>query len=520
MMHLAMCPAAILKTSISPEETEFSVAPYHFPENEVTKWYIREVLPDEEYMHKEDGSPYSLYDLIPIYPSVIKEGWSKNARKFLFFIRINHELMRVDEWDPKTGRLKVLRGFNGSRPASHIKGYVVTSPIYNGYGPLAENAISFGGKQAERLEGARKKEDSKLFYCSDKGPDNIPILERRAKEIMETMEAKGVDGTALDVMSASLPMFKMVNAFGLKTVPWNFSKNEPYSNEDWVVGHDRMIGVIQRYIHQRLGRWPVLQPNGVRNHNFEKGQGDGGYSKQLLIPTDLKPRPVDAYHTEMGVAACGENFLNQVRMLQIAFKEDLGVSFSMKAPFTSRNQDEYNRSMVYSSAFFYMVYEPKEGERNIEKEGTGPVLDVNYLSVFFHLPSVGPTWTHPYGGLTYKLGLPYTLFLPLGKPIETYEPGNLDAYRYKNSNVFMRRYENGLILINPTAAEGQWDFTGNKAAIDQDVGTDGQGPLSKPASYNVELDQRYIDSQTGQYVEGTIIMPPLSGKLLLIKASF
>lgn len=131
---------------------------------------------------------------------------------------------------------------------------------------LAKNAISFGRKQTMRLESALAKADRQLYYCSDKGPDNMPILERRAKEILETMEQKGVDGTAIDVMSASLPMFKMVNALGLKTVPWNFSKNRPYSNTEWVVGHDRIIGVIQRYIHERLGRWPVLQANGVRTH--------------------------------------------------------------------------------------------------------------------------------------------------------------------------------------------------------------------------------------------------------------
>ena len=518
MMHLAMAPAAILKVSISPETTEFSVVPYFFPENEVTKWYLSEVQPREEYLKKKDGTRYTLNDLIPIYTTVVKEGWSKSAREFLFFIRIDNELMRVDEWDAETGRLKVLRGYNGSTAARHDKGDVLTSPIYNGNGPFAENAISFGGKQTMRLESAKAKANRQLYYCSDKGPDNIPVLERRAKEILETMQKKGVDGTALDVMSASLPMFKMVNALGLKTVPWNFSKNQPYSNADWVVGHDRMIGVIQRHIHERLGRWPVLQANGVRNHSFEKGEGDGGYSKQLLIPTDLKHRPLDAYHTEMGVAAYGDNFPDQFRMLQIAFKEDLAVSFAMKAAFLARNQEEYDRATVYSSAFFYMVYEPKEGERDIERDGTGPVLRVSYLSVFFHLPAVGPTWTHPYGGLTYKLGLPYTLFLPLGKPLETHEPGDMDAYRYKDSNVFMRRYENGLVLINPTAVEGQWKFEGNEGAIDQDIGKDrGKGPLTKPSSYTVKLDRRYIDSLTGEYVEGTITMPPLSGKILLIK---
>jgi hypothetical protein len=83
----------------------------------------------------------------------------------------------------------------------------------------------------------------------------------------------------------------------------------------------------------------------------------------------------------------------------------------------------------------------------------------------------------------------------------------------------MRRYENGLVLINPTSEKGQWDYKGNKGAIDQDVGSDGDGPLSEPSSYTVEIDRRYIDPQTGDYVEGTITLPPLSGKILLIDPS-
>jgi len=154
MMHLAMCPAAILQASISPEATEFSVTPYVFPENEITKWYLGEVQPKEEYLKRADGTRRTPNDLIPIYPSVVKAGWSKSAREFLFFIRIGNELMRVDEWDAATGRLKVLRGFNGSNAARHHRGDVVTSPIYNGNGPLAKNAISFGAKQTMRLESA------------------------------------------------------------------------------------------------------------------------------------------------------------------------------------------------------------------------------------------------------------------------------------------------------------------------------------------------------------------------------
>jgi len=106
------------------------------------------------------------------------------------------------------------------------------------------------------------------------------------------------------------------------------------------------------------------------------------------------------------------------------------------------------------------------------------------------------------------------------KPIETHEAGDLDAYRYQDSHVFIRRYQNGLVLINPTATEGQWKFDGNTGAIDQDIGKGaGDGALGTPTPYTVKLDRRYIDSLTGEIVEGAITMPPLSGKILLIKPS-
>lgn len=281
-----------------------------------------------------------------------------------------------------------------------------------------------------------------------------------------------------------------------------------------------MCGVIQRYVYEKLGRWPVVVANGISRMGFEKGQGDGGYCKRLLIPTKLKPRPLESYNFEVGIRTTGSAFADQLHLLQIAFQENLTPSMGFSGPSKALTQEMYNEELSYSGAFLYMAYEPKPEGWDIEKDGTGPVIRSTYISPFYHLPSVGPEWT-PKGGQTYKFGLSCVFYLPLGKPLERPTPGDLDALRYKDTNVFMRKYENGLVLINPTYDDTRRCLNGQEARIDQDLDSDHEplGPISTPTTYTVKLGQRYIDPLTGDYVAGEITMEPASGRILLIKPS-
>jgi hypothetical protein len=322
------------------------------------------------------------------------------------------------------------------------------------------------------------------------------------------------------VMTASLPMFNMVNAHGLKAVPWRFDKNRPFTVDEWVEGHDRVCGYIQRYVHDRLGRWPALTGNGVNYSNFEKGEGDGGYCKRLLIPTDLKPKGLWGYNSEKGLAVTGSMFPGQLKMLQIASREHLAVAAEIKAASVALSQSQYDKMMHYSAAFLYIAWTPAKEGWDIDRDGPGMTVPVTFLSPYFRLPAVGPTWKHPYNGKDYKIGFPYTLFLPLGHPLSNPEPGDLDSLRYRDTNVFIRRYENGLILLNPTGPRGSFEDV--DAAVDVDLVKEGAGhsiDLDIPETYTVELDQRYIDPDTGDFVEGTIEMPAATGKILLIEPS-
>jgi len=48
--------------------------------------------------------------------------------------------------------------------------------------------------------------------------------------------------------------------------------------------------------------------------------------------------------------------------------------------------------------------------------------------------------------------------------------------------------------------------------VGQFIGDEG---FEIPKTYTFKLDQKYIDVETGDYVEGIITLPPRSGKILL-----
>jgi len=82
MQHLAMCPAAVLDKAIYPKATEFTVSPYTYPNNEITSSYYNSVQRSLEELQEKDARIRNYNDVIPIYASAVKEGYSKNTTEF------------------------------------------------------------------------------------------------------------------------------------------------------------------------------------------------------------------------------------------------------------------------------------------------------------------------------------------------------------------------------------------------------------------------------------------------------
>jgi len=76
-------------------------------------------------------------------------------------------------------------------------------------------------------------------------------------------------------------------------------------------------------------------------------------------------------------------------------------------------------------------------------------------------------------------------FWKIGAPKETVLPANLDAYRKQGQELYLRHFENGIVVVNPTNE-----------------------------THTRTLNNTYTDPRNGLRVK-TIEMPPHSGLILL-----
>jgi hypothetical protein len=481
--YLAMTPTAELAHAIDADTRTLTLAPFRRHTNAKT---AKQRNADEIALHPS------------LFAATTEAEHTSDWDRYVFWIRVDDELMRVESWDAERWRITVRRGYEGTVATDHAKASVVTTPMMCGKG--------LKGKPGQKPQGGEFKG---FIYVMDKRPDCEPIFAVKARHIVEVMR-EGFDGVEMDVMTASVPMFNMVDALGRKAAPWDFTKKREYSVYDWVTGHERQINYMQNYVKAQLGRWPYIGANGVSLDSFEEGEGTGGYCKRLLVPTAIKPRPMDQYNTEKGLAAVGEQWPAMFKTLQTCFQQKLSVNFQSKLQLVA-DENEFRRRRDYTLANFYLAFEPDE-------EGYlhgGPSVEFKFFSAYWEF-GIGGTYHSERNGLTYKLGLPYPLFLPLGKPLDAAEPGNLDAYRYKETQVFTRPYENGLVLVNPTGR----GFTqnANEASVDielEDMLSPEAG-LNVGVTYTVKLDREYLDPESGQYVT-EVHMPPCTGRMLLLR---
>jgi len=518
--YIAMCPAAVLTENVTTEATEFTVAPYSFPKNETTEPYFDKVIHTPERWQEKDSRIRTLNDLIPITASTTNDRFTKNSKAFIFVIRIGDEVMRVKDWDAASCKIKIIRGYAGTKKLSHKEGDVVTSPIFCGIRRPYPPGFFTAGKMKQGIDNA-----GSVTYCMGKMKSDAPIWKVKGDFTVDAMLNEGYDGVNMDVTSGRLPMFNMVNLHGLQTVPWNFEQNRPYTQPEMVKGHDRVCGYLHQYVYNSIGRYPVISANGVVAWEFEKEDGSGAYCKQLIIPTPEKPIPLWSYSSEAGVAVTGGRFPAQFRMLQIGFQEAIGVEPEMKAAGLALSQEWYDEMMHYSAAMMYMAYEPRKEGWSLEKDGPGVQVRSSFLSPYFHMPSIGKEWKHPHSGKMYKFNLPYTFYLPLGKPLKSGAPGDLEAYQYKDTPLLVREFENGLVILNPTGGadvQGINRWRDVDAAIDKELFEEqvDMSDLNIPRNGVIKLDREYLDPETGKKISGELIVPYSSGKILLKKGDY
>ena len=116
-----------------------------------------------------------------------------------------------------------------------------------------------------------------------------------------------------------------------------------------------------------------------------------------------------------------------------------------------------------------------------------------YASYLLGVHKVGNQCSTPFGsvpfkwsGSTHRVEIHPRYFWPIGNPVQEYTDANIDQYKPTGHVSYVRRFSNGIVLVNPT----------------------------NNADNNVPLGANYKDP--GTHVEMTAVnMPAKSGRILL-----
>jgi hypothetical protein len=288
------------------------------------------------------------------------------------------------------------------------------------------------------------------------------------------------DGVWLDTYEAEIFNTADVNGHAVEGA-WDFRRQELYTPDHYREAQEIKLSAIQNDLNRRFGKFPILYANNMKSKLYYAGHGE---VKKLLEPTAVKPRPLDGFSVESFAGSFAA---------KAAKRDESGPRY------IGPNAWRDNVMMVMDSAQTGLAALPmiaNAGVKSALLEKAGPVRDkfelFAYASYLMAVEADGRTMLglpafYQEGGKRYaRLSPIYTL--PIGKPLESRKPDDLDGYRPQGHVSYMRTFSNGIALVNPTAK--------------QDEG--------------IELPQPYIDPSTGNKVT-TVNMDGQTGKILLLK---
>ncbi len=374
-----------------------------------------------------------------------------STQKYVFWIRIGDELMRVEQFDPASGDITVTRGFDGSARTAHRAGAPVLAPLY----------LGFKRNDKDKHPG---------LYPGGPGDDLRYVLDAnapeswrfKAEQALAAMASTGADGVWLDTLNVG--DFNVSDCLGRNAQVWNFAMGEPCAKDHFRAGQERKIDFMQHHIRGKTGRWPFLVANNMVHRHYRPGSGG---LKLLIVPTPIKPRPLDAYCMEGALQPSGdlEDWRANVQTIMDAAQSDAPA-----AP-------------IIGAA----------GSKSVAAEADTPGRDqrerFGYAMYLLGVEASRRTYMGTYAfyaeGQDRRVRVHRQYYYPIGDPAQTVKPAELEVYRLSDSPIYQRRFTNGLVLVNPTAEAAE-----------------------------VKLPAAMLDPDSEQRIT-TIAMPPHSGKILL-----
>jgi hypothetical protein len=389
------------------------------------------------------------------------------SHKYVIWIRINNELMRVDDWNPEKKMVRVKRGFDHTEAKNYSSGADVLAPV-----------ITPTGSKKSKLQTFSPR------YSFD--PATTARWEVSLEKALENVKS-GFDGTWYDLVSAT--PFEMGDLEGtpLKNV-WDCVRHQNYKPDDYRLACEMGLNYVMKGYFSKMGKWPIIFINNMNRNCYYPGTGT---IQNYLKSTAEKSRPVDGY--------CVEGFAGTIK--EEDFQQWVKTGKTSPVNFVAEDKWKENVSVLMDAAqqglaadpFMMMAAQKNRMYEHLDREFKDKFESWAYASFLMAVERKDGKCPTVYGiNPFYWEGEKRVVFLhprytwDLGDPVESHKPDELNAYKRPEHLTYIRKFQKGIVLVNPSDKKDE----------------------------NVSLDNEYIDPETDQKVS-SISMTSQSGKILL-----
>ena len=364
--------------------------------------------------------------------------------KFDIWLRIGNELMKVVTISSSTVypiTATVVRGFDGTTPASHPAGATATLPLYAGAAPVAGQTSTSRGYFIP-VYGLRK--------------------EKLEADAQDAILNGGCDGIWIDILVGKLDARSL---FDNKYDEWDHKTETQLSAANDIAYTKSALTDLYQSFYGRNGYYPVIYGNNVLYSQSLTSSARGW----VMVKTTQHPKVMDGFCHEnswghMTDAAgtvdndgdpvptenvfkvvgsnnhfldwyTGSSWIDNCKAITLLAQNNLpNQPMTINAGFKNQwfagdltNEVRYNFNK-YAYASYLMCVNVTADSLISTRMGISPMVNSNgTLSV-----NVEPFF-----------------YYPIGVPVQSYTSANFTNYRVGNANMYARKFSNGIVILNP-----------------------------------------------------------------------
>ena len=336
------------------------------------------------------------------------------------FLKIGSEFLKIIAVDQNT--ITVMRGIDGSQVQAHKSGSNVLCPVYG------------------------RPYDPESYRSPDYRHDSKSLL--RWKRFLKTLVQQKEEingGIWIDILIGNLSHFAMSG----ETLPderiWDTERDMVYDKMLRANYAEEGIQFMQEAYHAIYNEYPVIWGNNMM-FPLEKSND----RLQMLLSTPHKPRPIDGFAMENCFAQYGYGgnsgkeffytsyndwkqviqsimYMGELKVSARPLMMDGGIDNKKYAALPKERRHEL---YLYSYASYLLAVKVEPDDKIYSKLGLCPVI----------LEESGHNYFEIAPCFTWKIG----------RPAETFAPEDFMKYNIEGTDIYARKFENGIVLVNPS----------------------------------------------------------------------